>query len=219
MTAAAFLLETNQYFNIPFHWMAKMVTGLRKVDPEFYPDTRFKGKAAHVTSRQAAHLLRLFALNLNPSADDFQKKVNEYKQLKSESSDFISDLSDLLNDDGAKLYGPDDAEMTTGNLTEYVNRVSFSLDRPFVTIVRRIQGINEEGRFSRAYAEKEVVYGVDPNPLPFERFAILKRDMLRDLAIHLGETFMLNKLNVSEEEFRVHDEIRAHIFGRKTIHK
>jgi hypothetical protein len=186
MKGIEFISEANEIFQLEYGRVIKQATGLRKLD--LYPDGR--DQKSEVSTTNAGHLVRVLALNLNPFAEDFLKQIEEHKQLVSEDgSSFITDLSAMLEHGGI---------LPSKNGLQAVQRISFSLDRPFVAVTFEDTDAEPEDLVSEKglhvhYNHKsglktyrsEKTYGPGPAK-SFERFAVLKRSSIQQLASALS---------------------------------
>jgi hypothetical protein len=145
-----------------------------------YPDTREAGITQHVTAVQAAHLIRVLAVNVNPVGDAYEDKLLRYVDLRAkDGSSFIQELATLLKDAGLQLY------------VQGVSRISLSLDRNFATIIYEDPTakhlLKESDVTTFRVREHEKIFG-DSGIKKFERFAILKRSALQELATAINNT-------------------------------
>jgi hypothetical protein len=214
MTGIQFLSEVHKVFSGDYHRLVKMATALRKLG--LFPE----GRKQDVTVEEAAHLIRAAAINVNPyNEEDFNKVIKYHEHLKNGGRDFIPSFAELLCDSSDHLYPVQISGGESQGLTECVHRVSFSLDRPFATIVRRryLEGYNEdEGVYkSEAHHERETVYSALPVTLPFERFAIVKLKALRIFSNALN--FIPEKFSPTPEDEKERQERLDYINLRSKV--
>jgi hypothetical protein len=202
MRGRDFLNEAGKLFGTEFHRGVKIASGLRQLG--LYPDSRTREVEGHVKLTQAAHLCTHLAINSNPNHEDFNIQIAEYMTLRSEESgaSFIDDFADILENGGMILSSKPGINL--------VQRISFSLDRPFVVIVFEAGAEkDDDGHFGENFASQiseekrvtiskefggenwglqtESVYGVG-GPRSFERFSHLKRKALWEIAEKLSRT-------------------------------
>jgi hypothetical protein len=195
MKAVPFLAEVRKVIPIEFHRLQRQAVGLRTL--KLFPDGRdHKTDITHINS---AHLIRVMVLDLNPFADDFLEKLNEHTQLMdTEANRFINDFAEIL-ENGFFLPSKEGIQS--------IQRISFSLDRPFVSVTFETdefeaENISKESGFHINYSLKskrktyrtERVYGSPNNEVrSLERFAILKRRALMDLSlIHACDEMLIS---------------------------
>ena len=184
MKAVPFLSEVRKLIPVEFNRNQRQAVGLRTL--RLFPDGR--DRKTDVSFINAAHLIRVMVLNLNPTSDDFFEKVSEHASLiDSDGNQFIKDFAEIL--ENAFLLPSKEG-------LQAVQRISFSLDRPFVSIIfesdeGNLSEIKEEPGFHINYNHKsqiktyrtERTYGLNKEVLGLERFAILKRHTLIKLSM------------------------------------
>jgi hypothetical protein len=175
MKASDFTNAAFEIFPIQYGRLQKQMVGLRKKG--LYPDGREAGEKAHVAATQAAHLVRVASLNLNPFSEEFDKEIDDYKKLISGEGDyFVLDLAEILINGGLFLPSKKDT---------YVHHISFSLDRPRVVIVFETSPDSESEQAPKIY-QSEKIYG-EGEILRTERWCIIKRSALVDLSLQLTD--------------------------------
>jgi hypothetical protein len=194
MTGIEFLSEAKEVIPVEYGRLVKQSTGLRALG--LFPDGRTREP---LTFQQIAHMVRVMVLDFNPFNEIFISRIEEYKSLYSESGEnFIDAFAGILENHGLIQGKP-------GLIA--VQRISFSLDRPFVSITfedsldaQDLEKMIKEKALHINYNHKngvmtyrsELTYGPDMKARPFERFCVLKRSAIQKLSLAFSMCEMTN---------------------------